>query len=752
MKITKRKRHHEWLWYPIGTIALGLSPTVLLAQDAGAAPVTLTEIVVSARKRVETLQDVPLAVTVMNSSQIEAHDIRSLEDLAAFTPGFYFKSVGSFEGRTSSDLRFRGMDVNTSTPWLQLGSVFVDGVYISGGIQNIGFENIERVEVIKGPQSAMFGRSTFGGAVNFVTADPAAEPEAQLSASFGQDDDREIKGWASAPILGTWLSGRLSARYFKKGSQYTNPTDGIDLGEQETRSVSGTLVAIPTDSLTAKLSIFYAKDDDGLSPLMLVRNSAANCGPFYGGGRKTFCGELPATLGGIDADLTAFLAGITQTDTGIHMSQSGMKREARRASLDLTYDFGPVVMTSVTGVSDEDMGTARDGDLIPNFNFFNLWQGRETQDFQQELRVASNGESPFNWLIGANYYNYKYRADTVSPPTVTLQIDRTDIETTGIFGSFGWRPNEKYEVTIEGRYQKDDIDQGGPLEADFTSFLPRATFSYLPDEDTTFYLNIGKGNKPGGFNSSVARRPVAEQQILAAEYGIGLAIGEEEIWNYEIGAKQEFAGGQGYGNVALYYMDWTNQQTRRAIVDPRIFGGVPFSGFVNAGESELYGLEIEGGWQVNDYWNIMATYAYAHAEYVKYSSSLYQQVYGTLDASGADLPNNPEQTASISNSLKWPVGGEWSGLAQLDVLYEGSRYTDEVNLTEYGERWRANAHLGLQHGDLKVVLYARNLTDNSTVPSARQFSDLQSGGYAWEVLMPEKRTFGVRFDYSWRMK
>jgi len=745
----KQTVRNAWIESLLVVMAIWCIPSISLAQQGAAGTVAFEEVVVTARKRAETLQDVPLSISVMSADQLEARGIRSLEDLSAFTPGFYFKPVGSFEGRTTSDLRFRGMDVNTSTPWLQLGSVFVDGVYISGGVLNIDVQDVERVEVIKGPQSAMFGRSTFGGAVNFITGNPGDSLAGKMSASVAQDDGRELQGWISTPIIADRLGAKFSARYFEKRSQYTNPTDGVALGEQETLSLSGTLVATPTDNFMAKLVLFYAHDDDSLSPVMLVRNSSANCGPFYSGGRRTYCGELPAQLNGVDADLRQFLAGLSQTSTGIRMSQSGMKRDAERASLDMQWDLGSMTLTSVTGASNEDLGTARDGDMIPNFSFFHLWQGRNTKDFQQEIRLASAGDTQFSWLIGANYYDYKYRADTISPPTVQLLLDRTSIETKGVFGSVGWRPSEKYELTLEARYQEDSIDQGGTLQADFSSLLPRATLSFRPDDDTTYYLNVSKGNKPGGFNANVAARPAGEQVILAAEYGISTAIGEETLWNYEVGAKQQFAGGQGYGSVALYYMDWTDQQTRRSIVDSRIFNGVPFGGFVNAGKSELYGVELEGGWRINEYWDVTGAYAYAHSEYSRYSSPLYLQVYGTLDASGADLPNNPVHTGSLSNALTYPISTEWDGIAQLDLLYEGSRYTDEANLTEYGERWRINGQLGLQRGGMKATLFVRNLTDDSTVPSARQFSDLQRGGYAWEVLMPEQRTVGVRVDYAW---
>ena len=141
----KQTVRNAWIESLLVVMAIWCIPSISLAQQGAAGTVAFEEVVVTARKRAETLQDVPLSISVMSADQLEARGIRSLEDLSAFTPGFYFKPVGSFEGRTTSDLRFRGMDVNTSTPWLQLGSVFVDGVYISGGVLNIDVQDVERV-------------------------------------------------------------------------------------------------------------------------------------------------------------------------------------------------------------------------------------------------------------------------------------------------------------------------------------------------------------------------------------------------------------------------------------------------------------------------------------------------------------------------------------------------------------------------------------------------------------------------------
>ena len=705
------------------------------------------EVIVTSRKRIETAQDVPQSVSVFTRQQLEEREIRSLVDLSAFTPGFFFRPVGSFEGRMASDLRFRGMDINTSTPWLQLGSTFIDGVYVSGGVQNISFDAVERVEVVRGPQSALFGRSTFGGAVNVVTADPGESLSGRLGVMAGEDEEKGFRGWIEAPLIPEKLTSRISATWREFGGHYTDLDDGSPLGAQESYAVTALLLAKPTTDFSAKLRMSYANDNDSLAALSLVRNDAVNCGPFFSGGIRTFCGELEAPPGNVDADLTAFLANIEQTTTGLRMDDSGLERYSARASLVLTLDSDGWILTSVSGASDEQVGLGRDVDVVPGFNLVNAWQGISTRDFQQEFRFASKAES-HSWMLGANYYDYRYAADAIAPPLAPLQKDRAQIDTTGLFGSLGFHPSGRSELMLEARWQRDHIDQGAALKAEFSTFLPRVTFSHRVTPATTMYISAAEGNKPGAFNANVAARPVSEREILEAEYGIQIPVGEEKLTSFELGTKHDLSNGRGRGSIALYYMDWLDQQTRRSLSDPRIANGAPFNGFINAGRSELYGVELEGTARLFEQWEISASYAYTHSEYRDFSSTLHQQVLGKLSASGASLPNNPEHAGVLSSQFHWRAGSSTQWFARADLLYEGSKFTDEVNLTEYGERWRVNAQLGFRHRNTQWTLFVRNLTDDDALPSARQVLDFQQGGLGWEVLLPERRTIGLRVDYS----
>ncbi len=154
------------------------------ANDADRGMV-LEEITVTARKTEERLLDAPLSITAFSAADIEKKGFASLEDVARSAPGVqYSQQGGQIPGRYTSAIRFRGMNVNSDSPSLQLGSLFVDGIYVLGGTQSIPYDDVERIEVIKGPQSATYGRSTFGGAINYITRTPSlTEYSGQLNAS-----------------------------------------------------------------------------------------------------------------------------------------------------------------------------------------------------------------------------------------------------------------------------------------------------------------------------------------------------------------------------------------------------------------------------------------------------------------------------------------------------------------------------------------------------------------------------------------
>ena len=222
-------------------LALGHVPPMAQAQSGDSAS-GLEEIVVTARKRAESVLEVPVSITALSSQDIAESDIDNVRDLVAFAPGLNFQvQVGNGgAGRNGGSIIFRGMSPVQGTAREQSGSVFVDGIFVSSGVQSVDTTDVERIEVLRGPQNAYFGRSTFGGAINFVTRTPGDTVKGGVTVGAGQRDGYELRGQIEGPLVDGKLSARLSAATFQRAWQY-RASDGGKLGAEKTESATLTL-------------------------------------------------------------------------------------------------------------------------------------------------------------------------------------------------------------------------------------------------------------------------------------------------------------------------------------------------------------------------------------------------------------------------------------------------------------------------------------------------------------------------------
>jgi len=249
--------------------------TQAYAQQTG----QLEEILVTARKVTENIMTVPLAITAVSATDIQAANLIDTRGIAQFSPGLFFQGQASTAGgandRTVNNLVFRGLNVSGNIGTTTGGLMFIDGAPVTSG-QLGDLVNIDHVEVLKGPQSAYFGRSTFAGAVNFVTKDPAdsfsGRVQAQYASYGSTDDSIALEG----PIIPGKLDMRLSGRYALQGGQYPNVDDpSVMLGRRATTSFAATMVAKPNDSLKIKLFSTYFQDNDGASATVTLQPSEA---------------------------------------------------------------------------------------------------------------------------------------------------------------------------------------------------------------------------------------------------------------------------------------------------------------------------------------------------------------------------------------------------------------------------------------------------------------------------------------------
>ena len=412
---------------------LGITSTALIATSfvfssvAGAQ--ALEEVVVTARKRDESLLEIPVAITAFSAEQLDRGGFINLQDLSFQTAGLQFhKQGGQIPGRINTAVRFRGMDTNQSAASQQIGTVFLDGVYVSQGVASIDFSNIERVEVIKGPQSATFGRSTFAGAVNYVTRTPGEEYEGRISADFSDYGGRDVS-LSHEGRLFEGMNYRVSARSYGTDGQYRSTSDGGRLGEEGTDTLSGVLYWEPSDNFSAKLRYMWSKDEDGPAAGMLMgtpvswrgtgqADGGTNCfssgqTAFLVGGVTSdyYCGALPS----IDVDrfistnttLTPYEVGVFGASTwrdprnnvlrnkidGVpFVNYMGMKRIQKRAVLLLNYDFDQGALdghslSSTIGWSDMRAAWVRDFDLTGARNF-NSQDPQKHEDSTFELRFV----------------------------------------------------------------------------------------------------------------------------------------------------------------------------------------------------------------------------------------------------------------------------------------------------------------------------------------------------------------------------
>ncbi|HEY4548157.1 MAG TPA: TonB-dependent receptor plug domain-containing protein, partial [Pedomonas sp.] len=265
-------------------LALGLAAPAVSAQEAPAQPAAsssselgMGEIIVTARKRGESLVDVPVAITAMTGEGLAARGVQGLNDLNAFVPGLrYQNSAANRNDRSFTTITMRGMYPGDS-PNRQAVTIFVDGVAIPGGSTS-GLTDIERVEVVKGPQSANFGRATFGGAINFITRAPATdEVKGSVDVSYESYNTAEVKASVEGPLVEDKLGVRLSGRYYHTDGQYDNVGFSGKLGERDTRQVAASFIAHPTDALTVRGYATYWEDSDGPTAQALLGEESYNC-------------------------------------------------------------------------------------------------------------------------------------------------------------------------------------------------------------------------------------------------------------------------------------------------------------------------------------------------------------------------------------------------------------------------------------------------------------------------------------------
>lgn len=649
-------------------IAATSLPTVSgLAQEQDQADNALDQIIVTARKREESLFEVPLSITAFSGRDIAEAGITDVQDLALHTPGFsYREGFGRLSGNSNNRPSIRGMSSILGEP---NAAFFVDGVYVSGPITGYSLDNLARVEVVRGPQSALFGRGTFGGAINFITRRPSlTEVEGEVFGKVAQHSNYEFRARVAGPLVQDKLSIELNARHYEFGGDYFNDATGkTDLSEEQTQQVGGKINFQPSEDLSVYIDMAYTQDRDGgfsygqwnggNDDETVLDPNRSNCFsptitdvPFFGGlftlpfnlenrSRGYFCGELDS-FDNYYYDLDGNL---------------GVDRDQFRLSAIIDYSLGEWTLSSITGFTDIDSET-NVGATNPTGSISRSITGEKY--FSEELRLASPAEGTIHGLVGAYYFketagntfdeNYNpLTADQTSGVSSSdfLQDD-SELKNYAVFGTVDADITEKLNVSVEARYQEEKIilageNQDDPLTAEagddpgglkFTAFLPRAAVRYTIDGDWNVYASVARGNKPGGFNEAFydITRTVGEREAFVND-GKG-QFEESKVWSYEAGVKGAADEGRFRFSAAAFYLDWSKQPLSDS--DALSAEGNPTSQSTivliqNAGKSKVNGLEFETSYSPTEYVSFGFNYAWANARFKDYRDENFRDLQDT---------------------------------------------------------------------------------------------------------------------------
>lgn len=761
----------------LATTSVGALAPAAMAQEATAeegeqarklAPVTVT-----ARKSEESLIDVPLAVTAITAAELEARDIEDISDIAAYTPGFsnQSQSVGRND-RGFKQFVIRGLIPNSGLASRAAATMFVDGAPVGGG--NIsGISDIERVEVVKGPQSAFFGRATFAGAINLVTRTPSFRYQGKASVDYSSFNTIDTSATVEGPLIEDKVAFRLNGRFYSTDGHYSNyGNPGDRLGARSTRSVSATLYAEPTPNWTARLFGTVFRDSDGSAANGQFGSGQHNCNT---GVVDYFCGELgtvPRASIRREDDIRPFAYDLLRNGVAFHggdfIDHLGLEREAAQLRFLTDYEFeNGYRLSGIAAYSDNkwaflqtpahfDPTAFPRPDSIFGDEYTLVLGNTRDEDLTFEVRLASPEDQRLRWMLGVNYIDAE--TNNLTPGVISAgyrvlsQHTVNANETLGYFGSVSYDITDKLTLSAEGRYQIDDVYQQ-TLAGDFPeysetyeSFTPRIIASYKPTDNTTLYASYAEGRRPGEFNTRYFAYSPEIQAQLSSLTQVFPAVPEDEITMYEVGFKGTALDNRARFSLAAYVGEWTNRHIPQYLYYTNELGDrVDVQLTAPDGVVDLQGIEFEGAFQATDAIRFEGTYNIASTEIKNTICVECATLTGDLSPEGTTLPYYPEYSGTFSTIYERPVwNGQYDGYIRMDYIYTGRQYATEANLAWIGDRHDLNLRVGVDTGKYRIEVYGTNLLDDDTPISLARTNEARTNLQAITVSLPDRPTVGIR--------
>ncbi len=751
-------------------LSMAVSASVVL--PVAAETFQLEEIVVTAQKRAESLQDVPISVSATTGEKLSEAGITDLVDLSNYVP-----NLRVLEGAMTPSMYIRGIGSGTNQGFEQSVATYSDSIYVGRAFQSrASFMDLERVEVLRGPQGILFGKNAIAGAVSLVSAKPTGELEGKISLKHEpRYNTTETNAFISGPLSDS-LAARLAVRHQEDDGFYENT-----LQDRDETAVKDT---------AARLTLAWDVSDD-MSALFKFEHS-----DIQRKGRQmevSDYGAYPLTVAGPTLRDDVTLNHKRRTNVDEENSYRG-----NLVSMQLDWELAGGTLTSITAYSDYTYSDLQDLDLseVP---VVEAQMDEAFDQISQEIRFVSPGGEAVDYILGAFYQSsdQKYiedanfelgNLDGGTPQVLPYRVFTQEAKSWAVFGQATWNVTEDFRTTLGLRYSVEDKEgsrtqetfvplfdatlegtvMANGLEAAYNwrdhsldgeettyNFTPSLVVQYDVTGDIMTYASYSEGYKSGGFDAR-GINGLAEGGglggITATTSGLdNFYFEDEKAKTYEVGAKMTLLDGAAEMNVALFRTDYTNMQVS-------IHDG--FLGFAvqNAGEARVQGLEMDGRWQLSESLMATASLAYLDFEWTDYKAGACPAdgslpasptVAGNCDYTGEGNVHTPEWSASLSLSHNTMLSDSLELMSNIDFNFKDDHDTHSTldRRQRQGAYTLINARVALApaDGNWQLALLGNNLTDKEVKLNG---AAVASSGSGLTNMLNRPRTIAVEASYS----
>lgn len=727
-------------------MALAISAALLpSAANLQAQTLELEEIIVTAQMREQSLQDVPISVSAVSGDKLKDAGIEKIDDLVSFVPNIHLTESG-----LSTQLRIRGIGSDNNQGFEQSVGLYMDGV--SYGRQQLiraPFLDLERVEVLRGPQSILFGKNSIAGALNMMSAKPTDELEGYISGTYEPDiNQREVTAVISGPLSEN-VSARLAYRSYQEDGYIENTILDRDEPNRDEDALRLTVDWEVNDEL--KLT-FKAEQDNfdvkGRQIEIVGADASATTGATYS--------QILQSLGRTGFDS---IQDYTRQADADEFSDS----EVNNYTLTADYQLGDNTLTLISAWVDYEFHELCDCDFVGT-DVFTVGLNEEYDQFSQEIRLASPGGESVDWIVGAYYQSsdlkyyepFTVSANSVLGPllaptgfqvdTVTKRNFTQEADAWATFAQATWNLQDNLRLTVGARYTKEDKSAARSLtlfdgddnafadgslqpllygaiftiqysqtpgaehdlagNRDESAFTPLINVQYDLNEDVMLYASYTSGFKAGGYDARA-------NNIGSFEFE------EEKTKSFEAGMKSRFAGGAAELNLAVYYTEYEDLQVSQ------FDGGLGFN-VGNAKETIVQGIEVDGRWALAE--GLVMNYgaAWLDHEFTDFENG--NCYAGEADPEGDGLCSYTGRTGAYAPELTANLGFDYSRSITDGLTFRGvldMQYVDSHNIhpnldpsMEIDAYSTVNLRMGVETEQWTVALIGKNLSDESVLTYA----------------------------------